>query len=168
MPQFGLGFARRFIDDVIASPLNMALVALICYFSYKLLKRDPNALTSKSKYTKPDSNSRSNRKKLDKMPKQDFTLEQLKKYDGSSTDEDLTGRILVGILGKVFDVSQAHDFYGPGGPYSVFAGRDASRALATFSVDASQFKDGEYDDLSGLKPSELESVKEWEMQFLGK
>ena len=54
-----------------------------------------------------------------------------------------------------------------GGPYSVFAGRDASRALATFSVDASQFKDT-HDDLSDLKPSQLESVKEWEMQFLGK
>lgn len=53
-----------------------------------------------------------------------------------------------------------------GGPYSVFAGRDASRALATFSVDKTQFKDT-YDDLSDLKPSQLESVKEWEMQFLG-
>ena len=53
-----------------------------------------------------------------------------------------------------------------GGPYSVFAGRDASRALATFSVDSTQFKDTD-DDLSDLKPSQMESVKEWEMQFLG-
>lgn len=53
-----------------------------------------------------------------------------------------------------------------GGPYSVFSGRDASRALATFSVDESLFKDT-YDDLSDLKPSQLGSVKEWEMQFLG-
>ena len=49
----------------------------------------------------------------------------------------------------------------------MFAGRDASRALATFSVEESQFKET-YDDLSDLKPSQLGSVKEWEMQFLGK
>ena len=96
------------------------------------------------------------------MPQRDFTLEQLKEYDGIKSN----GRILMGVLGRVFDVSNAGEFYGPGGPYSVFAGRDASRALATFSVDDTQFKEG-HDDLSDLKPSQLESVKEWEMQFLG-
>jgi membrane-associated progesterone receptor component len=48
----------------------------------------------------------------------------------------------------------------------VFSGRDASRGLATFSVDKSQLKDT-YDDLSDLTPSQLGNVKEWEMQFLG-
>ena len=48
----------------------------------------------------------------------------------------------------------------------MFSGRDASRGLATFSVDKSQFKDT-YDDLSDLTASQLGSVKEWEMQFLG-
>lgn len=53
------------------------------------------------------------------------------------------------------------------GPYNAFAGRDASRALASFSTDEAMFKDT-YDDLSDLKPSELESVREWEMKFLEK
>ncbi|TRY73103.1 hypothetical protein TCAL_13316 [Tigriopus californicus] len=48
------------------------------------------------------------------------------------------------------------------GPYSCFAGRDASRGLATFSVSAIN---EEYDDLSDLKPSEMEQVREWELQF---
>ena len=149
-----LTMARRFLDDVITSPINICLVALICYFSYKLIKRDS---------TGPSKNaSKPAKKVLDKMPKQDFTLEQLKEYDGIKSN----GRILMGVLGRVFDVSNASDFYGPGGPYSVFAGRDASRALASFSVDANQFKDT-YDDLSDLKPSQMSSVKEWEMQFLG-
>ena len=48
------------------------------------------------------------------------------------------------------------------GPYSGFAGRDASRGLATFSVDPVS---DEYDDLSDLKPGEMEQVQEWELQF---
>jgi membrane-associated progesterone receptor component len=56
-------------------------------------------------------------------------------------------------------------FYEIGGPYSAFAGRDASRNLATFSVTAND--DLEYDDLSDLSHAEMESVREWEMQFKG-
>ena len=171
--------AKRFFDDIISSPINICLVALICYFSYKLIKKDSGGNSVKNEPNQP--------KRLEKMAKRDFTREQLKEYDGVKSN----GRILIGVLGRVFDVSAAHQFYGPGndrtdplicgrlvqylnhllslsgGPYSVFAGRDASRALATFSVDETQFKDTD-DDLSDLKPSQMDSVKEWEMQFLGK
>jgi membrane-associated progesterone receptor component len=149
-----LAMTRRFFDDIITSPINICLVALICYFSYKLIRRD--SLTKRLA-------NQSTKRVLDLMPKQDFTLDELKIFDGVNSE----GRILIGVLGRVFDVSNAADFYGPGGPYSVFAGRDASRALATFSVDSSQFKDT-YDDLSDLKPSQLSSVKEWDAQFLEK
>ena len=53
-----------------------------------------------------------------------------------------------------------------GGPYAAFGGKDASRGLAKFSVTANDNND--YDDLSDLSPAEMESVKEWEMQFKGK
>ena len=49
-----------------------------------------------------------------------------------------------------------------GGPYSVFAGHDASRALAKFEV---HLISEEYDDLSDLTQSELNEVKEWDLQF---
>ena len=52
------------------------------------------------------------------------------------------------------------------GPYGVFAGHDASRALASFSLDKDSLKEG-YDDLSDLNAEQMESVKEWEMQFTG-
>lgn len=48
----------------------------------------------------------------------------------------------------------------------MFAGRDASRGLATFQVAAAE--DDKFDDLSDLSAMEMDSVNEWEMQFKGK
>ena len=52
------------------------------------------------------------------------------------------------------------------GPYGVFAGRDASRGLATFSLGGDAIKDA-HDDLTDLNSMQMESVREWEMQFTG-
>lgn len=38
--------------------------------------------------------------------------------------------IYVGVLGKVYDVTDAAMFYGPGSAYHVFAGGDATIALS--------------------------------------
>jgi len=55
-------------------------------------------------------------------------------------------------------------FYGPGGPYALFAGRDASRALAKMSFEASDLTG----DISGLGPFEVEALQEWEHKFKSK
>jgi len=96
--------------------------------------------------------------------KRDLTLTQLKQYDGKNEE----GLIYIACNFKIFDVSfNGKQFYGPGGPYNVFAGRDASRALATFNLDKSAIPD-EFDDLSQLNSEEVDRMKEWEMQFTAK
>jgi len=56
-----------------------------------------------------------------------LTEAQLAKYDGTGAD----GLIYLAIEGKVFDVSAAPKFYGPGGAYHHFTGKDATRAWIT-------------------------------------
>ncbi|KAI5805939.1 cytochrome b5-like heme/steroid binding domain-containing protein [Geopyxis carbonaria] len=65
-------------------------------------------------------------------PKDDpITVDQLAKCDGS----DPSKPVYVAIKGTVFDVS-GNKSYVPGGSYHIFAGKDASRALAKSSVQA--------------------------------
>uniref|UniRef100_L7M742 Putative steroid membrane receptor n=1 Tax=Rhipicephalus pulchellus TaxID=72859 RepID=L7M742_RHIPC len=138
-------------SEVFLSPLNVVLASICIYLIYKIFFSRQHSRSSEVK-REPE---------LPPMKKRDMTLEEIRKYDGTGED----GRVLVAVNGKVFDVTKGRHFYGPGGPYHAFAGYDASRGLATFSVERP--KDG-YDDLSDLNPMEMESVREWEMQFTEK
>lgn len=78
--------------------------------------------------------------------------------------------VYLAVRGKVFDVTPGKNFYGPGGPYENFAGRDASRGLACGSFDEDMLtKDlhGPLDDLSGLGQEEMQAMQEWEDRFTG-
>ncbi len=55
-------------------------------------------------------------------------------------------------------------FYGPGGPYALFAGKDASRALAKMSFEENDLTG----DIEGLSPYELEALTDWEYKFMSK
>ena len=48
------------------------------------------------------------------MSKRDFTPKQLKPFDGTKSDDNPEGRILIGVLGKVYDMTKGNTFYGPG------------------------------------------------------
>ncbi|KAL3686840.1 hypothetical protein R1sor_013149 [Riccia sorocarpa] len=83
--------------------------------------------------------------------------DELAKYNGSDTKLP----ILVGIVGSVFDVSKGRKHYGPGGGYSHFSGRDASRAFVSGNFTA----DGLTDSLEGLSPLQVKSVMDWHNFF---
>eukprot|EP00602_Paraphysomonas_sp_CaronLab_P005371 CAMPEP_0185020740 /NCGR_PEP_ID=MMETSP1103-20130426/3385_1 /TAXON_ID=36769 /ORGANISM="Paraphysomonas bandaiensis, Strain Caron Lab Isolate" /LENGTH=357 /DNA_ID=CAMNT_0027551827 /DNA_START=13 /DNA_END=1086 /DNA_ORIENTATION=- len=105
-----------------------------------------------------------------------FTLSELRQYTGDKTAEDestggtSSGRIhqeiLMAVKGKVYDVSfGGTDMYGPGCPYHLFAGRDASRALAKMSFNP---EDIETRDLSDLTAEQLKVLDDWDDKFANK
>ncbi|KAK6116970.1 hypothetical protein DH2020_049345 [Rehmannia glutinosa] len=90
----------------------------------------------------------------------ELTLQQLKNYDGTDSSKP----IYVAIRGRIYDVTTGKSFYGPGGSYCVFAGKDASRALAKMSKDESDV----VSNLDGLTEKEIGVLDDWEKKFQAK
>ncbi|KFK34187.1 hypothetical protein AALP_AA5G112000 [Arabis alpina] len=90
----------------------------------------------------------------------EITEDELKLYDGADSKKPL----LMAIKGQIYDVTLSRMFYGPGGPYALFAGKDASRALAKMSFEEQDLTG----DISGLGAFELEALQDWEYKFMSK
>jgi len=88
-----------------------------------------------------------------------FTAEELKNYDGKKNP---SGSILLGCKGIVYDVTSGASFYGPEGPYGVFSGRDASRALAKMDLQEQR------SNVEDLSPAETQTLNEWASKFSSK
>lgn len=87
----------------------------------------------------------------------DITAEALARHNG--TDPFLP--IYFAVRGKVYDVTKSRSFYGPGGSYEVFAGKEVARALAVMSTDPKDCTG----DLSGVSEEQLKVLGEWEKKF---
>lgn len=79
-----------------------------------------------------------------------MTLEQLKEFDGRGS------LVYVGILGKVFDVTEGTKFYGKDAEYSFFAGCDASRSYATGKAEM----DNKH-IVTDMSEKEIQAVYKW-------
>lgn len=93
------GMFSNLFHEIVSSPLNLGLVCVIAFLVYKIFKNRP----------RPASFEYKPEKQLPKL-KRDFTIEELRKYDGNGED----GRVLVAVNGKVFDATKGAKFYGPG------------------------------------------------------
>ena len=83
-----------------------------------------------------------------------WTAIDLARYTGADAGR---ARVVLGVCGDVFDVTtKGYHFYGPGGSYHLFAGRDATRALVLGTTDDSDVaREG---DVSDVEPSLLEET----------
>lgn len=94
------------------------------------------------------------------MPRGDLTPSALRRHDGSNRALP----ILLAAKGVVYDVTRGRDFYGAGGAYNLFTGRDCSRALAKMSLDPADVSR----DVSDLTADELKTLDDWVVKFEAK
>ncbi|KAF2302730.1 hypothetical protein GH714_001515 [Hevea brasiliensis] len=144
------------------SPAAFFTIAALMVVVYKIVC---SMFVDPEEFNKPTNNSsinlhHSTPKISEPFQLGDVTEQELRAYDGSDPNKPL----LMAIKGQIYDVSSSRMFYGPGGPYSKFAGRDASRALALLSFDPKDLTG----NLEGLSDSELEVLQDWAYKFMEK
>ena len=81
-----------------------------------------------------------------------LTLEELEQFDGRN------GKIYLACAGIIFDVTDS-PAYQPKGGYSMFAGRDASVALAKYSFDKKWLTMRPED--ADLSEDQIKSIEHW-------
>lgn len=89
---------EELLKELFFNPINLALLSVCGFLVYKIFAGSRR---------KPDPPREPT---LARMKKRDFTLQDLKQYDGLGEDK----RVLVAVNGKVFDVTRGKRFYGPG------------------------------------------------------
>ena len=95
-----------------------------------------------------------------------LTKAQLAEYKGHQEvpSNRIDAPIYVVLNKKIIDVSYGgKDFYGKGGPYHIFAGIDASRALAKMSFHGDDLLNT---DLSDLTEEQKKTLDDWEKKFI--
>eukprot|EP00039_Didymoeca_costata_P015069 m.251396 g.251396 ORF g.251396 m.251396 type:complete len:396 (-) comp16148_c0_seq19:2276-3463(-) len=86
-----------------------------------------------------------------------LTLAELARYNGK---ED--SKIYIAVRRTVYDVSSGASFYGPDAGYSVFAGKDATRCLATMSLEEKDTNDLDYEPKN---QEDKETLDGWEKKY---
>ncbi|KAK4236520.1 cytochrome b5-like heme/steroid binding domain-containing protein [Achaetomium macrosporum] len=137
-------------SSALFTPLNALLLSVLLYTAYAFLLR-------------PSSPAPQIPKEEPAVVFRTFTPRTLLPYNGENGMP-----VYLAVRGRVFDVTRGRNFYGPGGPYANFAGRDASRGLACGSFDEAMLTkdlDGPLDTLSDLGREEMEALRGWEERF---
>ena len=138
-------------EDV--TPIFLALAS--AYIVYRFLMGNEASST-------PSATAMSAEEQLanEPEPTRGYSLADLTQYNGVDNE-----RILMALNGTVYNVTQGKAFYGPGGSYHIFAGRDASRGLAKMSLDVKDVDDPSIDDLS---LSEIDEMNNWANKLAAK
>lgn len=144
------GFRSHAKNFVILQPFEVLFDTVEKYSPFHQFLEDSAGRPSPNK---PKEEVKTEEKKIENEKELLITAEELRKYDGS---EGSPG-IYLALLGQVFDVTSGKDYYGPGGGYSFFSGKDASRAFVS-----GEFNDaGLTDDVEGLSYQDYIGLDEW-------
>ncbi|CCH42958.1 Damage response protein 1 [Wickerhamomyces ciferrii] len=101
----------------------------------------------------PTADDSTSTTKTDPIVEGIFTPRTLSNFNGHDDP-----KIFMAVKGTVYDVSAGRSFYGPSGPYSNFAGHDASRD------NIREFHEP-IDPLDDLTPQDKEALDGWEEHF---
>ncbi|KAI3379975.1 hypothetical protein SNEBB_010427 [Seison nebaliae] len=145
-----LSLSERMMADLIeeVTPLNGFLLCIILYLLYKMIINRYRATIG-------------NVEKIDEeleIISADLTLEELKIFNGIDNP-----RIFLAADGIIYDVTSASPYYGPNGPYSLFAGNDCTYLLATMSVNPEDVKKNYCK--SDFDKDEMETLENWIERF---
>jgi membrane-associated progesterone receptor component len=141
------------IATPLATPLNLTILLLIATLAYLRLR--PSAPPNLPSGPPP-------------IVFRTFTPRTLLPYNGHPSTSNPSALVYLAVNTKVYDVTNGRNFYGPGGPYENFAGRDATRGLACQSFDESMLTkdlDGPLDDIGDLGEGEKENLRGWVERF---
>ena len=94
------------------------------------------------------------------VPNRTFTRAELRRHDGRNG-----AAIYVAVNDLVHDMSSGARFYGPGASYGFLAGRDATVALAKFSLDPQVLDDTPEWRLEDFDEGELASLANYMRRF---
>jgi membrane-associated progesterone receptor component len=98
-------------------------------------------------------------------PERLLTKQDLEENNGSGEVPEgfAAAPIYIGASDKVFDMSFGGvTFYGKGGPYNKFAGKDATRALALMSLDEANL---ENNSISDCTEKQIKTMNDWIKAF---
>jgi membrane-associated progesterone receptor component len=96
---------------------------------------------------------------MEGVPLPRLDAETLATFDGRNGQP-----IYISVKSVIYDVSAGSDFYGPGKPYGVFAGKEVSRCLAKMQVNDVEANAS----WRTLSDEHKETLAEWEAKIRSK
>lgn len=90
----------------------------------------------------------------------ELELDELSQYKGVDG-----GRILISLAGELLDVSSGREMYGPAGGYSLLAGHDVTRCLATMSLQPEDLDDVQW---RAESKEDQEALAQWRERLKAK
>jgi membrane-associated progesterone receptor component len=145
--------------------LQYLIIFLCAYIGYNIMNKPTGKEMGES--SNKASKNNINEKTLEEMdqdPPRNFTQKQLLQFDGTMDEKMQEPKpIYLSVNGTVFDVSEGRDFYGPDGPYGLFAGHECGVALAKMSFDTAHLDN--FDGIEELNFGEKDELHNWLQKF---